>query len=187
MITSAAGSYGFYGGVATAGNTNQRVLPAADHASWSAEDDVLLERLRRTESVKALSIRFARKENAIRCRLKHLDDPGHKAYKRLREGGDAAAALGAKVQRTASSFSAPARTYPTEATRAHTPHTLTKVRREMPAWLEEAATSSGGEEYRACRLMGVDCLVHCILWIRSIRSRSKSHLLLHLNTCLLNI
>ena len=53
-------------------------------ASWSAADDVLLESLRRSESVKALAARFGRNDNAIRSRLKHLDDPEHKAYHRLR-------------------------------------------------------------------------------------------------------
>ena len=95
----------------------QRIIPGSlvggalssstsgEGTSWSAADDVLLESLRHTESVGALSVRFARKENAIRSRLRHLDDPEHKAYKRLR-GEDVVAAAGglrAKVQRAAAS------------------------------------------------------------------------------------
>ena len=51
---------------------------------WEAADDRRLESLRSSTSVKQLAALFGRGEGAIRARLKHLDDPEHSAYQRLR-------------------------------------------------------------------------------------------------------
>ena len=51
---------------------------------WEAADDSRLESLRYSTSVKQLAALFGRGEGAISARLKHLDDPEHSAYQRLR-------------------------------------------------------------------------------------------------------
>jgi Cdc6-like AAA superfamily ATPase len=53
---------------------------------WSLEDDILLSR-HANESIASLAVRFNRGDGAIRSRLKHINNPEHAAYKRLRGQG----------------------------------------------------------------------------------------------------
>ena len=50
---------------------------------WSLEDDYKLWSLRSKKTTSQLAVRFNKTAGAIRSRLRHLNDPNHKACRRL--------------------------------------------------------------------------------------------------------
>jgi hypothetical protein len=71
---------------------------------WTEEDDRKLWSLR-AKPTSHLAATFGRKDGAVRSRLKHLQDPTHKAYLRFVGGGGAASRLAANAASSPSSSS----------------------------------------------------------------------------------
>lgn len=150
----------------TANTTSSAIVPIQSHrnlmeiaeqgSSWSAEADMILHQMNWTHSVKEMAARFNRSEGAIRSRLKHLNNPTHKAYKRLRGSEDAQGSLAKKATGTATlvdGASLPGPSVPGEnATASNTASTysaiplvsemsLTRMQREIADLVRNAPSS----------------------------------------------
>ena len=53
-----------------------------EYQIWSEEDDELLWSLRSKKTTSQLAVTFNKTTGAIRSRLRHLNDPNHRAYQR---------------------------------------------------------------------------------------------------------